>query len=230
METGVCVQDLASTMQSLSLFVLINNPAAKSDKSKKILFVDLNSSLIDAHMKRLGAIPLEKRLALKLDPMCLIWSPYVSYHLMAAASHAQEALKLVDAETQTVAPGGAEKSTSKAKQRAYDEEFSQVREVSDLSKFDLNKESLKVINALAFQHLGRKRGRKRKSATTDGQNGDEDDEDEDDVYDECSQDVTTSQANTNNNGCTDSMVALVSDSILNSTDCEATFVNEKSKS
>ena len=80
-------------MQSLNLFVLINSPTAKTDKNKKVLFVDLNSSLIDQHMRKLNEIPLEKRMALKLDQMCLIWTPYISYHLMSAANQAQESLK-----------------------------------------------------------------------------------------------------------------------------------------
>ncbi len=212
MDTGVCVQDIASTMQSLNLFVLINNPTAKTDKNKKVLFVDLNSNLIDQHMKKLNEIPLEKRMALKLDKMCLIWTPYISYHLMAAANQAQDSLKFVDAETQTIS-NISELNKSKTKQQTmacYDEEFSHIKELSELSKYDSSKESLKVINLLALKESGRKRGRKRKIV----QNNDGDEEE----FDECSQDVNESECTNQNNGVSDSMIAVATDSILNYTE------------
>jgi hypothetical protein len=223
MDTGVCVQDIASTMQSLNLFVLINSPTAKTDKNKKVLFVDLNSNLIDQHMRKLNEIPLEKRMALKLDKMCLIWTPYISYHLMSAANQAQESLKMNDAETQTTSADLHGKSAaSSTKQQAaacYDEEFSRIRELSELSKFDLSKESLKVINLLAFKETGRKRGRKRKVDTTNINNNDETSRNGDEEEDECSQDV---QNNNNNNNTNFSMIAVATDSILNHTEFNET--------
>ena len=222
METGVCVQDLASTMQMLNLFVLINSPTAKTDKNKKVLFVDLNSSLIDQHMRKLNEIPLEKRMALKLDKMCLIWTPYISYHLMAAANQAQESLKMNDVETQTTnADLHGKSAASSSKQQAaacYDEEFSRIRELSELSKFDLSKESLKVINLLAFKETGRKRGRKRKVDTSN--NNDETSRNGDEEEDECSQDVQNN--NNNNNNTNYSMIAVATDSILNHTEFNET--------
>ena len=62
--------------------------------------VDLNSKLIDDHQLRLTKIPLAKRQLLKLDPNCLIWTPYVSYHLMVAATAAEKFIEYVDTEIQ----------------------------------------------------------------------------------------------------------------------------------
>ena len=223
-ETGVCVQDLASTLQHLSLFVLINSPTAKTNKNKKIFFIDLNSHFIDLHMKRLNDIPLEKRMALKLDERCLVWSPYISFHLMAAANAAQDTVKLVEAETQVCEADFVVKTKLK---RDFDAEFSEIRDLCDLSKFDLNKESLKVINSLAKKQLGLKRGRKRKSLVSESAaetNNDEntntsqinvdDDEEGDDGGVGCGDDDEASKC-----GAADSMMA-VTDSIMNNSDFE----------
>ena len=204
METGVCVQDLASTLQYLNLFVLINSPAAKTDKNKKIFFINLNSNLIDQHMRKLNEIPLEKRLALKLDPQCLIWSPFISYHLMSAANLAQESIKTVDADVQVCENDFVPKKSK----HNFDEEFSEIRELCDLSKFDLNKESLKVINSLALKQLGRKRGRKRKSLVSESVPNNDD------------ENTNASQLNMDNDSSkimADSMIA-VTDSIMNNSD------------
>ena len=183
-ETGVCVQDLASTMEQLSLFVVINNPD-KTAASKKIFLVNLNSSLIDEHMEKLNKIPIEKRNALKLSEMCLIWSPYVSFHLMAAANAAQEQATYQDVEVQVSAK---DLDAELVRVSPLDAELCAIRDLSDLSKYDSNKETLKLISTLS-KNPPRKRGRKRKVVVQD--------EDEDEEEEDCDEDA---ENNENKNG------------------------------
>ncbi len=107
-ETGICAQDLLSTLQQLNLLVLYKVPqsttatnatSASVGKQKAVenfkFLVNLNSQQIDEHMKKMERIPPER--LLKINPMCLIWSPYISYHLMYQMRNEPEC---VDAETQ----------------------------------------------------------------------------------------------------------------------------------
>ena len=135
-ETGICVQDLASTLQQLNLLIIINSKLKKTPQ----LLVNLNSPQIDEHMDRLSKIPEEKRTMLKLDEMCLIWSPYISYHLMQAANLIAESVKLVDKEIQL----------------DYLEENIKIED--DNEKFDYEK-YYEEFNLLSVR---KKRGRKRK--------------------------------------------------------------------
>lgn len=173
-ETGVCVQDLASTMEQLNLFVFINNPD-KTATSKKIFLVNLNSNLIDEHMEKLNKIPIEKRNALKLSEMCLIWSPYISYHLMSAANAAQEQATYQDVEVQVSA---GDLDAEMVRVSPLDAELCEIRDLSDLSKYDSNKETLKLISTLS-KNPPRKRGRKRKVVVQDEDDDEEEDCDED---------------------------------------------------
>lgn len=95
-DTGICVQDLASTLQLLNLILFIQ---VKNTKTPKLL-INLNSEQIDEHMARLARIGEEKRKMLKPDKYCLIWSPYISYHLMHASQLAQENVEMCEKETQ----------------------------------------------------------------------------------------------------------------------------------
>ena len=96
-ETGVCAQDLASTIQQLNLFNIRN---VNKIMSKYTFSINLNSRLIDEHQLRLSKIPIEKREMLRLEPSCLIWSPFISFHLMAIANSSQNLIDYVDAEVQ----------------------------------------------------------------------------------------------------------------------------------
>jgi hypothetical protein len=140
-ETGICVQDLASTLQQLNLFLFLNS---KHRKQPKVL-INLNSPQIDEHMGRLAKIPQEKRDMLKLDKLCLIWSPYISYHLMQAANLAQEAIKLVDKDVQ-VDSG------------SFDKDYNDFLSKELANRFDYERfyAQFNAVNAR------KKRGRKRK--------------------------------------------------------------------
>lgn len=95
--TGIMVQDLSYTLQTLGLYrIACTNRVMSRYKFK----VDLSAKVIDDHQARLAKIPAEKRALLKVYPECLIWVPYVSYHLMLAANNAENFLEYVDSEIQ----------------------------------------------------------------------------------------------------------------------------------
>ena len=90
--TGICVEDITSTMEQLNLFLF--------DKIRNKFSIDLKSKLIEEHQIRLNKIPIERREMLRLDKSCLIWSPYISCHLLSAANRANEAIEYLDSECQ----------------------------------------------------------------------------------------------------------------------------------
>ena len=96
-ETGIMVQDLSYTLQQLGLYKIL---CTNKVMSRYTVRIDLNAKIIDDHQTRLEKIPLEKRMRLKIYPECLMWSPYVSYHLMMATNHAQNYTEYVDVEVQ----------------------------------------------------------------------------------------------------------------------------------
>ncbi len=91
-DTGICIEDLVSTLEILNLFVF--------DKAKGKFSIDLKSKVIEEHQTRLSRIPQEKREMLRLHRDCLIWSPYISCHLLFAANAANERIEYLDAECQ----------------------------------------------------------------------------------------------------------------------------------
>jgi hypothetical protein len=91
-DTGICIEDLVSTLEILNLFVF--------DKTKGKFSIDLKSKVIEEHQTRLSRIPQEKREMLRLHRDCLIWSPYISCHLLFAANAANERIEYLDAECQ----------------------------------------------------------------------------------------------------------------------------------
>ncbi len=95
--TGICVQDISYTLEQLGLYQIT---CTNRIMSRYKFRIDLNSKLIDDHQARLAKIDPEKRELLRLDPKGLIWTPYVSYHLMTAANIAQCSLEMVDTEVQ----------------------------------------------------------------------------------------------------------------------------------
>ena len=95
--TGICVQDISYTLEQLGLYQIT---CTNRIMSRYKFRIDLNSKLIDEHQARLAKIPAAKRELLKLDPEGLIWTPYVSYHLMLAANIAQGSVEMVDGEVQ----------------------------------------------------------------------------------------------------------------------------------
>ena len=101
-ETGVCVDDLTATIQQLGLFLAITNKRCSLSTGVKCL-INLNATCIDEHMARLARIPAEKRRMLRMDKMCLLWSPYISYHLMKVEHLAAEQVEQVDVAVQVEA-------------------------------------------------------------------------------------------------------------------------------
>ncbi len=91
-DTGICVDDLTSTMEQLNLFMY--------DKFKNKFSIDLKSKLIEQHQERLNKIPLAKRELLKMNRECLIWSPYISCHLLLAANATSDQVEYAEAECQ----------------------------------------------------------------------------------------------------------------------------------
>jgi hypothetical protein len=55
----------------------------RDDDGKKLfrVYIDLQSPLIDEQMNRVAKISEEKRALLTIDPLKLVWSPYISCHL-----------------------------------------------------------------------------------------------------------------------------------------------------
>ena len=91
-DTGICIEDLVSTLELLNMFIF--------DKVKGKFSIDLKSKLIEEHQSRLCRISKEKRDMLRLHRECLIWSPYISCHLLWAANAASEMTEYLDAECQ----------------------------------------------------------------------------------------------------------------------------------
>lgn len=106
--TGIMVQDLSYTLQILGLYNIVCTNRIMSRYKFK---VDLNAKVIDEHQARLARIPAEKRALLKVYPECLIWVPYVSYHLMLAANAAENFIEFADTEIQC---DGVENSNDEA--------------------------------------------------------------------------------------------------------------------
>ena len=153
-DTGICIEDLVSTLELLNLFLF--------DKTKGKFSIDLKSKMIEEHQTRLSRIPLEKREMLRLHRDCLIWSPYISCHLLFAANMANEKVEYLDAECQVDLAQDKLEQEKQSDNLIDNNKFQEKEENVDVEieidiETEVNKEKEKVIISFIYlcKHLFR---------------------------------------------------------------------------
>ena len=71
-ETGICPHDVAYMLQMLNLI--------KLDKTINKFIINLNVNHLNEYINRTEK---SRENRIKLDEDCLIWTPYISYHLIS---------------------------------------------------------------------------------------------------------------------------------------------------
>jgi hypothetical protein len=130
-DTGIYVHDLASTIEQLNLYCIGNQ---KKMTTQHNCFINLNSKLIDEHQNRLNKISNEKRNMFKLDSNNLIWSPYISFHLVNSGQ--QNSIEYLDVSVQV--------DDSIDNEQIYDEDNNLVNYSDDIG--DSENTSIESVN------------------------------------------------------------------------------------